>query len=63
MTKKSCIANLLEYLEYVTSQLDDGNTVDVICLDFRKAFDEVLHTARLINKASALGTNNVFRLD
>ena len=35
--KKSCLTNLLEYLEYVVNQIDAGDPVDVIYLDFQKA--------------------------
>jgi len=34
---------LLEYLEYVVNQIDAGDPVDVIYLDFQKAFDKVPH--------------------
>ena len=44
---RSCLTNLLEYLETVTKFLDDGCPVDVIYLDFAKAFDKVPH-ARLL---------------
>jgi len=30
MGKRSCLANLLKYLEYITTQIDVGNPVDVI---------------------------------
>ena len=39
---RSCLTNLLAFLEYITKQLDEGNSVDVIYLDFSKAFDKVL---------------------
>ena len=35
--------NLLEFLEYVCDYIDKGLPVDVIYLDFKKAFDKVLH--------------------
>jgi len=44
----------LEFLEYITTQIDVGNPVDVIYLDFQKAFDKVPH-ARLICKLKAHG--------
>jgi len=42
----------LEFLEYITTQIDVGNPVDVIYLDFQKASDKVPH-ARLICKLKA----------
>ena len=42
------VTNLLEFLEYVTDAVDSGKPVDVIYLDFQKAFDKVPH-ARLLN--------------
>jgi len=52
--KKSCLTNMLEYLEYVyvTTALDLGRPVDVVYLDFQKAFDKVPHL-RLLNKIKA----------
>jgi len=47
--KKSCLSNLLVFMEEVTSYLDSGNPVDVIYLDFQKAFDKVPHH-RLLKK-------------
>ena len=40
---KSCVTQLLEFLEDVSEVLDEGDDVDVIYLDFRKAFDKVPH--------------------
>jgi ribonucleases P/MRP protein subunit RPP40 len=52
--KRSCLTNLLEFLEFTGSQIDNGNAVDVIYLDFQKAFDKVPHR-RLIAKLEAHG--------
>jgi ribonuclease P/MRP protein subunit RPP40 len=46
MARRSCLTNLLEFLEEVTNQ---GHPVDVIYLDFQKAFDKVPHN-RLIKR-------------
>jgi len=54
MAKRSCLTNLLEFLEYVTDNVDHGKPVDVIYLDFQKAFDKVPHR-RLLNKLKAHG--------
>jgi len=52
--KRSCLTNLLQFMEIITKHVDDGNPVDVIYLDFQKAFDKVPH-ARLIKKLKAHG--------
>ena len=39
MSRRSCLTNLLEYLEVLTSLVDAGHSMDVIYLDFAKAFD------------------------
>ena len=41
MKGRSCLTNLLDFMENVTQLLDDGNPVDIIYLDFAKAFDKV----------------------
>jgi hypothetical protein len=41
--KKSCLTNLLETLEDWTESLEEGFGVDVLYLDYQKAFDTVLH--------------------
>ena len=43
MARRSCLTNLLEYLEVLTSLIDSGQSVDIIYLDFAKAFDKVPH--------------------
>ena len=43
MTKKSCLTNLLEYLETLSKLIDEGHMVDIVYLDFAKAFDKVPH--------------------
>ena len=45
---------MLEFLEYVCNNIDNGMSVDVIYLDFRKAFDKVPHK-RLMVKVKAHG--------
>ena len=54
MQKKSCLTNLVEYLDVLTKLVDEGHSVDVVYLDFSKAFDKVPH-ARLIAKLAACG--------
>lgn len=51
---KSCLTNLLDFMEEVTYSLDKGNPVDVIYLDFAKAFDKVPYR-RLFSKLKSHG--------
>ena len=39
---KSCLTNLLCFLEEITKWVDDGSPVDVIYLDFQKAFCDLI---------------------
>ena len=52
--KKSCLSNLLSFLEEVTNYVDQGHPVDIIYLDFSKAFDSVPHQ-RLLSKIRVHG--------
>ncbi len=52
--KRSCLTNLLEFVEHVAEELDKGEPVDAIYLDFQKAFDKVPHN-RLLAKLRAIG--------
>ena len=45
---RSCLINLLQFLEYVYNYIDPGLPVDVIYLDFRKAFDKVPHKRLMV---------------
>ena len=40
ISKRSCLTNLLQFIETVTDYVDQGYPVDVIFLDFQKAFDK-----------------------
>ena len=40
-TQHGFMSNFLEFLEIVTKKLDSGHPLDVIYLDFSKAFDKV----------------------
>ena len=51
---RSCLTNLLFFLEKVTAFVDEGYPVDVLYLDFSKAFDKVPHK-RLLLKLRAHG--------
>ena len=52
--KRSCLTNLLEFVEKVAEYLDSGEPVDVVYLDFQKAFDTVPHK-RLIVRLEEIG--------
>ena len=54
---RSCLTNLLYFLEEITKWVDDGSPVDVVYLDFQKAFDKVPHQ-RLLLKLKAHGIGN-----
>ena len=54
---RSCLTNLLCFFEEITKWVDEGSPVDVIYLDFQKAFDKVPHQ-RLILKLTSHGMGN-----
>ena len=54
MENNLILTNLLEFLEYVCNYINKSLPVDVIYLDFRKAFDKVPHK-RLLVKVKAYG--------
>ena len=51
---RSCLTNLLEFLQFTRTNVDSGEAVDVIFLDFQKAFDKLPHK-RLLLKLKAHG--------
>ena len=53
---RSCLTNSF-FLEEITKWVDEGSPVDVIYLDFQKAFDKVPHQ-RLILKLKSHGMGN-----
>ena len=54
MRGRSCTSNLLSFLDKVTAAVDSREAVDVIYLDFAKAFDKV-PIQRLLKKVRAHG--------
>ena len=36
-----CLTNLIKFFEGVTKKVDEDNAVDVVYMDFSKAFDKV----------------------
>ena len=54
---RSCLTKLLCFFEEITKWEDEGSPVDIIYLDFQKAFDKVPHQ-RLILKLKSHGMGN-----
>ena len=52
--KRSCLTNLLEFFHEMMREHDKDRAVDVLYLDFQKAFDKVPH-GKLMSKVRALG--------
>ena len=50
----SCLSALLNVFNDIMHLMSGGNTVDMVCLDFAKAFDNVDHGV-LLHKIKTLG--------
>ena len=55
---KACVTNLLETLDTITDAVNRGLSVDLILLDFAKAFDKVSHE-KLILKLKEYGISEI----
>ncbi|PKU46225.1 rna-directed dna polymerase from mobile element jockey- hypothetical protein [Limosa lapponica baueri] len=53
---KSCLTNLITFYDGMTGWIDEGRAVDVVYLDFSKAFDTISHSI-LIGKFRKYGLN------
>ncbi len=57
LLRRSTLTNLLSAEETVTRWLDEGDTVDIVYLDFAKAFDSVNHRL-LLTKVKYYGISD-----
>jgi len=54
MKGRLCLTNLISFYNWVTRLIDEGKAVDVVYLDFSKAFNTVSHHV-ILEKLAACG--------
>ena len=61
---RSCLTNMLCFFEEITKWLDEGSPVDIVYLDFYKAFDKVPHKILLLKlKAHGIGDSIIYWIE
>ena len=56
---RSCLTNFSSFFEEITKWVDEGSPVDIIYLDFQKAFDEVPHQRLILKLKSHCMGNSI----
>ena len=60
LNARSCLTNMLCFLEDVSKWVDEGSPVDIIYVDFKKPIDKVPHQGLLLKlKAHGIGNGMI----